>query len=100
MNIGKTIRDLRKEREYTQLEFAKLCSITQTSLSLIENNQTRPNPETMKKITDSLNVPESYIYLLSIDQKDIPQNKQFLFNKLYPSVKDMLKNLLLDDEKS
>jgi transcriptional regulator with XRE-family HTH domain len=96
MDLGTTIKNLRKSKGYTQSEFAKLCDITQTSLSLIESNNNRPNSNTLKNICITLQVPESYIYLLSIDEADIPKSKLKLFKKLFPPVKDMLKNLLLD----
>ncbi|WP_373262779.1 helix-turn-helix domain-containing protein, partial [Bacteroides thetaiotaomicron] len=42
MNIGKIIKETRKSKGLKQQSFAKMCGITQTYLSQIENNVKDP----------------------------------------------------------
>ena len=98
MNIGKVIKDLRKEKGINQTVFAKACGITQTSLSLIESGTKRPNPKTLKKISSKLGIPEMYIYLLSAEEMDVPPNKRKAFEFLFPTIEAMIKELWLEKE--
>ena len=50
MNIGKVIKELRKERGFSQIELANICNLTQTSLSQIETGAKRPTSKNLKKI--------------------------------------------------
>ncbi|MBX2948112.1 MAG: helix-turn-helix transcriptional regulator [Crocinitomicaceae bacterium] len=90
MNIGVTIKKLRKEKGLNQQEFGKLTGITQTSLSLIENGNTIPNKSTLKSICKVLNVPEELLYFLSIDESDVPAEKREKFDLLYPTARDLM----------
>ena len=99
MNIGRVIKDLRKEKGFNQIEFAAKCSITQTSLSLIETDSQRPNPSTLKKICKVLDIHEMFLYILSVDEKDIPENKKEKFEILFPTIENMIKQLWADDKR-
>jgi len=87
MNIGKAIRELRKEKGLNQTEFAHATGLTQTSLSQIESGAKKPNTGTMKKICDFFGVPEAVIYILATEISDIPQHKQDLYVKMFPNLK-------------
>ncbi|MEP7168856.1 MAG: helix-turn-helix transcriptional regulator [Bacteroidota bacterium] len=96
MNIGKAIKELRKKKGISQIDFAKSCDITQTSLSLIETGTKRPSPATLKKICLVLEIPEMYLYLLSADESDVPANKKHLFKILFPNIETMVKQLWVE----
>ena len=66
MNLGQVIKDFRKERGLRQGEFSDLCEISQTYLSLIENNQKEPNIATLKTIAKHLEVPLPIMFFLSL----------------------------------
>jgi transcriptional regulator with XRE-family HTH domain len=95
MNIGKAIKELRKEKGISQTEFAELCGLTQTSLSQIETGTKRPNPKNLSKICKNLQIPEMYLYLLGAEETDVPTRNKELYKHLFPTIKTMLKDLLI-----
>jgi transcriptional regulator with XRE-family HTH domain len=90
MNLGHTIKNLRKQKRLTQSAFAKKCGITQTYLSQIENNHKEPNLSTLKDISKVLTVPLPIVFFLSLDEKDIPPSKRDGFEVINPSIKSLV----------
>jgi len=90
MNLGATIKNIRKKKRQTQSEFASACGISQTYLSQIENNQREPNLSTLKIISNELNVPLPILFFLSLNIDDIQQNKREAFEIISPSVKSLV----------
>ena len=87
MDLGITIKNIRKEKKQTQNEFASLCGITQTYLSQIESNRKEPNLSTLKIISEVLKVPLPILFFLSLDENDIQPNKRKAFQTISPSIK-------------
>lgn len=56
-NIATMLRDARKEREMTQLEFATLIGSTQAAINYWENGKRIPRADKLKKIADKLGIP-------------------------------------------
>lgn len=94
MKIGTTIRILRTERGYSQTKFAEMIGISQPELFHLEKSNSLPSPETFKKIAQSLNIPGGYIYLLSIDEKDIIPRQLPLFREFHPIIEKMIAKIL------
>jgi transcriptional regulator with XRE-family HTH domain len=90
MNLGQTIRKIRKQRGLTQAEFALRCELSQTYLSQIEGDLREPNLSTLKSISTNLNVPLPIIFFLSMTKEDIPAEKQDAFDVINPSVKSFV----------
>ena len=90
MNLGVTIKNIRKQKGQTQSEFASACGISQTYLSQIENNQREPNLSTLKIISNELNVPLPILFFLSLNIDNIQQNKREAFEIISPSVKSLV----------
>lgn len=90
MDLGITIKNIRKQKGQTQSEFATACGITQTYLSQIEGNLREPNLSTLKLISDELNVPLPILFFLSLNSDDIQQNKREAFEIISPSVKSLV----------
>jgi len=88
MNIGKSIKTIRKQLRITQQELSNKTGISQTSLSKIEGG-TRPSEENLQKIADALNTPISLLYILSIDESDVPSDKKEKFHLIYPAIKSL-----------
>lgn len=99
MNIGKAIKELRISKGLSQIELANGCKLTQTSVSQIETGNKRPNPGTMEKICAFFNVPELVIYLLATEESDIPESKRFVYQTLFPNIKNILVDLFNDNFK-
>lgn len=98
MDIGSVIKDLRKEKNITQIKFAELCQISQTYLSQIENNQKDPNLSTLKIIAKNLNIPLPIMFFLALDDKDISDEKKDAFRLLSPSIKSMIHTFFTNDK--
>lgn len=56
-SFGKTLAKLRKERKLTQQELADLLHVTNKTISKWETNTTTPDIDTLKRISQVLNVP-------------------------------------------
>lgn len=89
MNLGKAIKELRKQKNITQNELASRAKISQTALSQIENGK-RPGVITLQKISKALSVSEALLYLLGIEESDVPKKKHLLYEKLFPVIKAMV----------
>jgi len=61
MNIGKNIRELRKEKGLTQTELASILCTTQDSISLWELGKSYPDIPTLIKIAEYFDVTTDYI---------------------------------------
>lgn len=52
--LGERVRELRKKRGLTQVEFAALCGVPQSRISTIENGSRVPNVETVIRLARAL----------------------------------------------
>lgn len=59
MNIGKRIKELRKENKLTQKELADKLNVSTITIQNYENNRRMPNLEMINKIAKALNVRSS-----------------------------------------
>lgn len=90
MNLGSTIKNLRKKKKLTQEEFAIECGITQTYLSQIENNLKEPNVATLKGIAKQFSLPLPILFFLSMTDEDVQPNKRKAFNLIDISMKSLV----------
>src|SRR5688500_13975709 len=97
MNLGTAIKDLRKSKGLSQVELAEKASRSQTALSQIEKGK-RPGIQTLKNITIALEVPESLIYVMSIEKDDVAPHKQILYQKLFPVIKGLVVQIAMDKD--
>jgi transcriptional regulator with XRE-family HTH domain len=97
MDLGSIIKEVRKSRKYTQCEFAKLCKISQTYLSQIENNKKDPNISTLKIIANHLNIPLPILFFKALTDEDISEAKKESFETISPIVKNLIKSITEDD---
>ncbi|MCK2182968.1 cupin domain-containing protein [Halomonas getboli] len=61
-NVGARLRQLRKEKGLSQRELAKRAKVTNSSISLIEQNSVSPSVSSLKKILDALPVSISTFF--------------------------------------
>lgn len=52
--LGERVRELRKKRGLTQVEFSELCGVPQSRISAIENGSRVPNVETVLRLARAL----------------------------------------------
>lgn len=68
--IGQRIRELRKEHNLTQQQFAALLNLNDSTISLYENEKREPEFHTLVKIADYFNVTVDWL-LGRVDNKNI-----------------------------
>lgn len=81
----------------TQYDLSEMCGISQTSLSQIETSVKRPSPRTIKKICEVLEVPESVIYILGMQDTDVPESKQNVYNLIFPSIRNLALQIVANE---
>ena len=96
MDIGNSIKRLRKQKALQQKSLATLCEVTQTYFSLIENNKKRPSLELLEKIGLNLGIPTSVILFLSLSEDDVADNKKDIFRMLNPSITNYIEQIFMD----
>ena len=89
MNIGLAIKSIRKKLSITQYDLADRCDISQTSLSQIETGVKRPSQRTIAKVCTVLDIPESIIYIVAMQEADVPASKKSVYDLVYPSIKSL-----------
>jgi transcriptional regulator with XRE-family HTH domain len=92
MNIGHKIADLRKQKNISQVDFAKTVGVSREMIGRYERDEVMPSIEVAKKIADALDV--SLDYLAGGAQKAMV-DKQTLklmhdIEDLEPAIKDKL----------
>jgi transcriptional regulator with XRE-family HTH domain len=80
LNIGKKIRELRLSRNINLRELSKLCGISASLISQIENNRVTPSIKTLKKISENLGEKASFFLE---DEESGKNSHQLLTNKVY-----------------
>ena len=89
MNIGLAIRKIRTELSIKQYALAASCGISHTSLCLIENGTKLPSNVTFTRICEELDVPEELIYILAIEEGDVPQSMAETYRQVHPIISGM-----------
>lgn len=59
-SLGPRVRGLRKERDLSQRELARLAGVSANAISLIERNEISPSVATLHRLATALNVKISY----------------------------------------
>lgn len=90
MNLGNTIKQLRKMKGIKQLTLAQSCTITQSYLSNIEANRKEATLGTLEKIAKELSIPLPIVFFLAMDENDIQEEKQDYFKIIAPQMKEVL----------
>ena len=75
MSIGQNIKSIRKKRNLTQKEFAKILEISSSYMSELESDKRNLSIDTINKIAKKLNVPTMYLLSGSNLIQDAEANK-------------------------
>lgn len=93
MNIGRSIKQLRKERRISQKKFAEETGISNTYLSLVEAGKRDCTIHFLESIAKGLDIPLPVIFWFSIEAKDVPEDKKEHFEFLKPSIDALIKSI-------
>jgi len=99
MNIGQSIKKLRKAKGINQVTFAEFVGITQTYLSQIENGHKEPSTYVLNLISEELEIPLPILFWFSVEETDIIPKKKQAFKTLKPAVDALLKEFFIDVSK-
>lgn len=97
MELGKVIARFIKQKGMTQVEVAKKIGKSPTALSQIVKGVYSPNPETLDKICEVLEIPKPLLFFMTISEDDVPQEKIELYRMLAPTLKDFIFKIFGDD---
>lgn len=88
-SLGATIARIRKNAKIQQGKFAKKIEVTQAYLSQIEKGKKNLSSTLLKKVSKELEVPASFIHLLSITEDEVHQERRHVWKLLNPSIKSL-----------
>ena len=88
MEIGSTIRRLRKIRVFHQDSFAALCGLAQGHLSQIENDRREPSFALLNRLSKHLEVPVPVISFLFMQEKDVVLGKNDILRQFKTIIND------------
>lgn len=100
MEVGKRIKELRKQKKWSQEELAERAGISQSALSAIERGAKQPTVETLNSICNALNISladffsaekselsPALIELINVASK-MPENKLKLISDFIKGLSD------------
>ncbi len=97
MNLGKTIRTIRKTGKLDQYKFAEKVGISQTTLSLIETNKTNPHMSTLQRISDYVKIPIPLLYIWSVEEDDVPNENIERYDEIWPKIEELANYVFKSD---
>jgi len=95
MNLGQAVKKARKLKGIKQGALAKSVGVSQTHLSLIENNKNKPSVDALENISKALKIPLSVIMWWAISKEDVSEEKQESFKLISPMVTSLIDDHLI-----
>ena len=96
MKLTTALRDMRKRRKLSQTELAKAAGLSTAYISHIENGKRSPTLESLKKISDALEIPFPFLALLALEAQDIAPARQEAFNTLMPPMTALIQEFFVE----
>lgn len=97
MNIGVTLKKLRKRKGLSQQEVADKSNISRTYISQIESGEFNPTVETLESIGKVLCIPFPIISFLSLDINSIPESRREDYLKIEPTITAMIEEFFFKE---
>lgn len=94
MNIGHAIKQVRTHFGYSQVELSEATGLSQTSISQIESGVKNPSKRTIAAICKEFEIPEAILYVMGMEDTDVPASRKSAYKQLYPAMKDFAVQLL------
>lgn len=87
MNIGNAIKQVRLHFDLSKVELSERTGLSQTSISQIESGVKNPSKSSIQKICAALEIPEAILYVMGMDDADVPASRKHAYRLLYPAMK-------------
>jgi transcriptional regulator with XRE-family HTH domain len=91
MDLGSTIRKLRKEKGMKLKDVARKAGLSNNGLCSIEKNYCFPTQKNFYAICDAIGVPHYIVLAECVTIDDVPPEKREAFNLLWPPIMKYLK---------
>ncbi len=88
MNIGSAIKQVRQHFGISQVELSERTGLSQTSISQIESGAKNPSKKTIDKICEAFDIPVAILYVMGMEDADVPVSRKKAYEQLYPAMKD------------
>ncbi|ARK30448.1 helix-turn-helix domain-containing protein [Halalkalibacter krulwichiae] len=96
MDIGSTIRTIRKRKAITIAEMSKGTGLSKGFISNMENNNTSPSINTLETVANFLNIPLPYLLLKKEDRMKVVRHNERSYTT-YQGGKMKVENLCSKD---
>lgn len=90
MNIGKTIKYIRKRKAIKQCQLAELAGISTNALVGIEKGWFFPSMGTINGICKALNISKGCLLVHSLEESELPPQKSLLYQYLVKPLQEEL----------
>jgi len=74
MTFGQYLAKLREEKKMSQRQLAENAGLINSTISRIEADSVRPDPATIEKIADALDVDKTLLFIRCGYNNDIPED--------------------------
>ncbi|MEH6812002.1 MAG: cupin domain-containing protein [Motiliproteus sp.] len=74
MDVGSRLKEIRLQKKLSQRELAKRAGVTNSTISLIEQNRVSPSVSSLKKVLDGLPMQMQAFFAMNV-----PEQKQFFY---------------------
>lgn len=79
MEIGKAIKELRKQHGISQKELAKASGLSINAICSFERGHFAPSISTLQKLADALEIPLPVFLFAMLSEEDFPKDKKILY---------------------
>jgi transcriptional regulator with XRE-family HTH domain len=91
MKIETAKKQVQQHFKWSQVELSNMTGIMQTSISQIERGEKEPSKKTIERICEALDIPDMVLYVLGMEDSDVPLSPREVYNELYPMMNDFAK---------
>ena len=97
MNLAKTIRDFRERKKMSQADLAIAAGLSTPYISQVETGKKSPTLSSLEKISMALEIPFPILSFMSMDNTDVPEEKQEAFKLVRPAVQAMIEEFFVTE---
>ena len=94
MQIGAILKQIREQKNLTQVQVAKKMKVNQAQISRIESCTTELETATLKKICKVYGMPYQFVVWQSLEEKDISSAKLSAFKMLQTPMNNLISETL------